>query len=332
MARRHHSHRGSRGFSPRKRARSEKGRWRTWPEGGAEPKIQGFVGYKVGMTHAFLVDFRPTSTTAGQEHQVPVTILEVPPVRAAGIRAYEDTPYGLRVVTELWAETQDPELSRRLPVRGPEDREAKLKVIRENGFDEVRLICHTHPSLVTGTPKKAPEIFEVRVAGGTAEERLSYALERLGKDLTARDFTHEGAMIDITAVTKGKGFQGHIQRWGVKLLSHKNSKHRRMIGTAGPWNPHWTMPTVPQAGQMGFHQRTEYNKRVLKIGDRGEEVTPKGGFLHYGVVRSSYLIVHGSVPGPTKRLVRLRDATRFRGVEVAAPEIRYLSLESKQGV
>jgi len=28
-------------------------------------------------------------------------------------------------------------------------------------------------------------------------------------------------MIDTIAVTKGKGFQGHVKRWGVKLLSHK---------------------------------------------------------------------------------------------------------------
>ncbi len=35
---------------------------------------------------------------------------------------------------------------------------------------------------------------------------------------------NEGDMIDTIAVTKGKGFQGHVKRWGVKLLSHKNSE------------------------------------------------------------------------------------------------------------
>ena len=139
-------------------------------------------------------------------------------------------------------------------------------------------------------------------------------------------------MIDTIAVTKGKGFQGHVKRWGVKLLSHKNSKHRRMIGTQGSWHPAWVQATVPNAGQMGFQQRTEYNKRVLKIGEKGEEITPSGGFPHYGVVRNSYVILHGSIPGPTKRLISMRDAIRYeRGVKIEKPEITYISTTSKQG-
>ena len=55
----------------------------------------------------------------------------------------------------------------------------------------------------------------------------------------------------------------YAKRWGVKLLSHKNSKHRRLYGTLGPKRPGYTRPTVPQAGQVGYHQRTEFNKRVL---------------------------------------------------------------------
>ena len=79
----------------------------------------------------------------------------------------------------------------------------------------------------------------------------------------------------------------HVKRWGVKLLPRKNRKHQRMVGTLGPWNPHYVRSTVPQAGQMGYHQRTEYNKRVLKIGDSGEEITPNGGFIRYGSSRTS---------------------------------------------
>ncbi|MEM0492391.1 MAG: 50S ribosomal protein L3, partial [Candidatus Thermoplasmatota archaeon] len=155
----------------------------------------------------------------------------------------------------------------------------------------------------------------------------------LGRELTVRDVVKEGDMLDILAVTKGKGFQGHVQRWGVKLLAHKNSKHRRMIGTAGSWHPNWIQATVPQAGQMGYHQRTEYNKRVLKIGDKGEEITPAGGFPHYGIIRNAYVILHGSIPGPVKRLISMRDAVRYkRGVKVEKPEITYISTMSKQGV
>ncbi|UCG68338.1 MAG: 50S ribosomal protein L3, partial [Thermoplasmata archaeon] len=140
-----------------------------------------------------------------------------------------------------------------------------------------------------------------------------------------------GEMLDVASITKGKGFQGHIKRWGVKLLTHKNRKHRRMIGTLGPWHPSYVRSTVPQAGQTGYHQRTEYNKRVLKIGDKGEEISPNGGFVRYGVVKNEYVVIHGSIPGPTKRLVRFRDPVRFHGVKVEKPEITYISLESNQG-
>ena len=79
---------------------------------------------------------------------------------------------------------------------------------------------------------------------------------------------------------------------GSKALTHKNSKHRRMIGNLGPKRPGYVRPTVPQSGQMGYHQRTEFNKRVLKIGEEEEEVTPKGGFLNYGNVRNGYILIN----------------------------------------
>ena len=169
-------------------------------------------------------------------------------------------------------------------------------------------------------------------AGGTPEDRLSYAKSLLGKEIDIQDVIDEGDMVDIIAVTKGKGFQGHIKRWGVKLLTHKNSKHRRMIGTLGPWHPSYVRSTVPQAGQTGYHKRTEYNKRILKIGENGEEITPNGGFPHYGIIRNKYLIIHGSTPGPVKRLIKIRDAIRYtRGIKVEKPEVTYISTTSKQG-
>jgi len=41
-----------------------------------------------------------------------------------------------------------------------------------------------------------------------------------------------------------------------------------------------------------------------------EEINPKGGFPHYGVIRNDAVIVKGSVPGPIKRLIRMRRAIR----------------------
>ena len=324
---------GSMGYSPRKRARSITARISSWPEGGDGAKLQGFAGYKAGMTHAFIVDYRPRSTTAGQEIQVPVTILEVPPLKVCAIRFYQDTAYGRKAVGEVWSKTLDKELSRRLPVPKEYDEKAGWAAAEKLEYDDIRALVYTQPVLVSGLPKKRPELMEIRVGGGKMDDRLKYAKGVLGKTVTIKDFTKEGQMIDVSSVTKGRGWQGVTKRWGTKLLMHKNSKHRRLVGTLGTKRPNYVRRSVPQGGQVGFHQRTELNKRVLKIGDKGDEVTPRGGFLHYGELRNSYIILHGSIPGPTKRIVRFREPVRTGGVKLTEPpQVTFVSIESKQGV
>ena len=330
MPERHHPKRGSHGFSPRNRAKAETPHIKNWAEDGKEPKLQGFFGYKAGMTHAFIVDYRPTSTTSGREVKMPVTVVETPPIKIAAIRAYQRISHGLRTIGEIWADKLAPELSKRIPLT---KKQKKKDWDFTKDADEIRVVVYTQPKLVTGIPKKIPEISELRIGGGSIEDQIKYAKGILGMELKIQDVIKDGDMLDIIAITKGKGFQGTVKRWGVKLLTHKNSKHRRMIGTAGSWHPNWIQATVPQAGQMGYHQRTEYNKRVLKIGENGEEITPTGGFPHYGVIRNAYVLLHGSIPGPAKRLIGMREAVRYqRGVKVEKAEISYISTTSKQGV
>ncbi len=331
MPERHHPRRGSMAYSPRKRAQSQIPHIRHWPHrGGDTPKIQGFMGYKAGMTHALVVDYRPTSTTSGREVIMPVSVVETPPMKIAAARFYKETNKGLQTTGEIWSDKLDAELAKRLSLP---KKSKKQKWDQFKNSDDVRVLVYTQPKQVKSIPKKVPELREMRISGGNIEERINYVKDILGKEVTINDVVREGDMVDFLAITKGKGFQGHVQRWGVKLLSHKNSKHRRMIGTAGSWHPNWIQATVPQAGQMGYHQRTEYNKRVLKIGENGEDITPAGGFPHYGNINNSYVLIHGSIPGPTKRVVSMRDAIRYRrGVEVKKPEISYISTTSKQGV
>ena len=332
MPKEHRPRHGSMGFSPRKRSESPIPHFSSWPDTDGAPKLQGFAGYKAGMTHAFVVDYRPTSTTSGQEVQIPVTVIETPPMRVAAVRVYRQTSGGLQVLGEAWAKNLDKELRRVFPIPKDHDPDGALKKLDPATLDDIRLITYTQPDLVTGIPMKAPDLMEQRVGGGTLPDRLAYAVSLLGKEVRVSEFCREGSMVDIAAITKGKGWQGHHRRWGTHLLSHKNSKHRRNIGTLGNFMPGYVRPTVPQSGQVGYHQRTEYNKRVLKIGEDGKDVTPNGGFLHYGQVRTQYVLVHGSIPGPTKRLIRLRDASRAGYVKLEkAPELTFISKESKQG-
>lgn len=332
MPKHHRPRRGSMAFSPRKRSESPIPHFSSWPDVDGGVRLQGFAGYKAGMTHATVVDYRPTSTTSGQEVQVPVTVVEVPPMRVAAVRLYRLTPEGLKTFAEIWATRLDKELSRVFPTPKEYNADEAWAKVDPAGVDEVRLVTFTQPALVTGVPKKKPDLMENRVGGGTVGDRLAYARDRLGKEIAVSEFCKDGMMVDVAAITKGKGWVGHHTRFNTRLLSHKNSKHRRNVGTLGNFQPGIVRPTVPQAGQMGYHQRTEYNKRILKVGDKGDEITPNGGFLHYGPVRTSYVLLHGSIPGPTKRLIRFRDAARGGFVTLEkSPEVTFVSRQSKQG-
>src|SRR5256884_4665694 len=334
MPKEHRPRHGSMGFSPRKRSESPIPHFSSWPDlDGGSPKVQGFAGYKAGMTHAIVVDYRPTSTTSGQEVQIPVTVLEVPPMHVAAVGLHHREPEGLRTQAEVWSPKLDKELRRGFPIPKDYDAGEAGKKVDPAQIDDVRLITYTQPALLTGVPKKKPDLMENRVGGGSIEDRIEYAKQLLGTDIAVTEFCREGSMVDVAAITKGKGWKGHHTRWGTRLLSHKNSKHRRNIGTLGNFQPGYVRPTVPQGGQFGYHQRTEYNKRILKIGEKGEEINPSGGFLSAGAGLHSYVLLPGSLPGPAQRHLPLPGAAPAGSVKLEkSPELTYVSRESKQGV
>jgi len=333
----HRPRRGSLAFSPRSRARSQVPRYHSWKEGDGSPALQGFAGYKAGMTHVMMVDDHAMSPTEGKEIMVPVTVIEVPAMRAIAIRAYHKDTYGHHALTEAWAERLDQDLSRRIPLPKEHDTAAALEKIEREVEDErvtdISVIAATTPSRVSGVPKKVPELMEMKVCGGSRGDQLEYARQLLGTEFDPTTLVSPGQYVDVTAVTKGKGTQGPVRRWGVQIQKRKHSRtgKRRHIGNLGPWTPHRVRWQVPQSGQCGYQQRTEFNKRLLKIGRDGREITPEGGFLHYGVVRNPYILVKGSVPGPVKRLVRIRPAIRQREHVFREPLITYISTRSKQG-
>ena len=196
---------------------------------------------------------------------------------------------------------------------------------------DLRMIMATQPRLAK-RGKKAPDLIEVKIGGGSIKDRFEYGKKILGSEVKVADFIKEGQAVDAIGVTKGKGIQGPVKRWGIRRKFHKSRKTVRQVGSIGAWTPHFVMYSVPRAGQMGFHQRTEYNKLVIKVGNNGSEVTPKGGFLRYGVINSDYVMVKGSVPGTTNRLVVIRLAARPPPeARVPAPKLEYLSVTSPQG-
>ncbi|MBS7647572.1 MAG: 50S ribosomal protein L3 [Candidatus Bathyarchaeia archaeon] len=333
--RKHHAPKhGSLAYLPRKRAKSILARIRYWPEIQADtPKLLGFIGYKAGMTYAVVVEDRKRSPNFGKEVVRPVTVVETPPLLICGVRAYTKTPYGLRTFAEAWMEDPPDDLERVLTIPEKFNTAENLKKIEENldKISKIRVIAITQPRQ-TGLPKKKPDISEIEIGGGSIQQRFEYAKSILGKTVSPAEVFREGQHVDVIAVTTGKGFQGPVKRWGVKILQHKGRKTKRGVATLGPWNPHHVLYTVPRAGQMGFHQRTEYNKRILKIGKDGKEITPKGGFIRYGIVRGPYILIEGSIPGPEKRPIKLRYPARPpKEIPEGPPQIMYISLESPQG-
>ncbi|MDH7563313.1 MAG: 50S ribosomal protein L3 [Candidatus Bathyarchaeota archaeon] len=324
---------GSLAYLPRKRAKRLLGEIRFWPKIEAEaPRLLGFVGYKAGMTHVFAVEDRKRSPDFGKEVMRSATVLETPPMLICAVRAYTRSADGLRTKTEAWMKDPPDDLDRILTL--PESfKEENMKKIDENlsEVERIRVIAITQPKQ-TSVPKKKPDMVELEIGGGTIQQRFEYAKSLLGKTVTPPEIFKEGQHVDVIAISVGKGFQGPVKRFGVTKLQHKGRKTKRGIATLGPWNPHHVMYSVARAGQMGFHQRTEHNKRILKIGNDGKDVTPKGGFIRYGIIKGPYMLLEGSIAGTEKRPIRLRYPARPpKNVAEEPPQILQISLESPQG-
>jgi len=325
---------GSLAYLPRKRARHILGRIRFWPriEAGT-PRLLGFTGYKAGMTHVFKIEDRKRSPNFGKEVMSPATILETPPILVCAVRVFTKDLYGLRTFSEAWMKNPPDDLEKIFTL--PEDfkTEENLKKIEDSlaKVAKIRVVTVTQPRQ-TSLSKKKPDIAEIEVGGGTIQQQFEYAKTLLGKAIAPTELFKDGEYVDTVAISTGKGWQGPVKRYGVTILQAKGRKTKRGVATLGPWNPHHVRYSVPRAGQMGFHQRTEYNRRILKIGADGKEVTPKGGFLRYGLVRGPYMLLEGSIAGTEKRAIRLRCPARPpRNVAEEPPQITQVSLESPQG-
>jgi large subunit ribosomal protein L3 len=300
MPQKRNSRRGSLEYWPRKRSRRSYARVRSWVSG-TDAKLLGFAGYKVGMAHLIIKDNKKSSTTKGMEIFCPATIIECPPLKSISIRFYKKTENGLNLVSENLSKNFDKNLSKTISIPKKKDRKSNIP-----DFDNIKILVHTLPSLA-GVGKKKPEIFEIAL-GGKKEDQLKYAQDILGKEIQVNQVFKEGQQLDVHAITKGKGVQGPVKRFGIDLKHHKTEKTRRAPGSLGGWVAQGhLMWRLAKAGKMGYHLRTEHNKWLLKIGNPGE-LKKTEGFHKYGSVKSHYILVKGSVIGSKKRLIRFNHA------------------------
>ena len=297
MVRHHQPRKGSVAFSPRKRAAKETPRIKSWPPND-EPKLLGLAGYKVGMTHALVTDSDKNSPTNGMDVFTPVTVLEVPPVVVMGIRAYEKTSRGLKVITEVLADNLDEELSRKISL--PKEYNKSEAIAKIQGVldktEDIKVLVHTNPK-VTSVPKKKPDIFECGIGGANPEEKLNTVLELLGNEVKASDILNEGQFVDAIATTKGKGFQGVIKRHHQSRgpMGHGSMYHRRPGSMGSTSTPGRVFKGKKLPGHMGMETVTIQNLEVVRV-DLDKNV----------------ILVKGSVPGNKGAILKIRNSVKSK--------------------
>ena len=196
-----------------------------------------------------------TRVYAPDGRQVPVTVLEVGPCVVVQCRTPERDGYGAAQLG--LGEVRERRLSR--PARG-------------------------HFAKHGGAP--AARLMEVPLAEGESVEP--------GAVVTVAIFDGVGH-VDVTGVSKGRGFQGVMKRHGMggQPASHGHTMHRR-TGSVGmrEW-PGRVLKNKKMPGHMGHRRTTTQNLRVVQV--RPED---------------HLLLVEGSVPGPTGGLVEVRKALK----------------------
>lgn len=319
MPKKHSPRRGSLGYR-RKRAKSESPTVSNWPDA-ETPQLLGFPVYKCGMVTLY-VEKRIRDRyreVFGKEATYAATVMEAPPIRILAVRVYRETPYGKKTFKEVWtphfSTFEMKYLERKVNLPKSYTEEDTQKEINDlsgevDGSDEVRVIARTMPELI-GIGRKKPKLLEIGV-GGAGKAAFEYGTTILGEKISVTDVFEKDELVDCIGVTKGEGFQGVVKRFGVRLLPPKTKKGIRKVAAMGAWRPARTSWRVPQAGQTGFHKRTDHNKQILEIlgGDEVGDFNPSGGWKHYGLLRQPSVILKGSIQGTQKRVLSLRKAIR----------------------
>lgn len=294
---------------------------------------------------------------------------------AIGLVGYVETPRGLRTLTTVWAQHLSDSAKRvfyknwyrakrkafthyAARVADPNNTDQQHELDRIKKFCQVvRLICHTDIGKIKLRQKKA-HLAEIQINGGDAAAKVDYGKSLFERTVPVSSVFNPNEMVDAISITKGKGFEGVVTRWGVTRLPRKTHRGLRKVACIGAWHPARVKFSVARAGQNGYHHRTEQNKKIYRIGKsvhtdaEGKHdpkafhpnattetdltvkaITPMGGFPQYGTVNEDYVMVKGGIPGVPKRVVTLRKSCVKQTSRNALEEIelRFIDTSSKFG-
>ncbi len=316
---------GSMQYWPHRRAKNRLARLRNHPNIKEQIPCNA-VAFKVGMTHLTMID-DSESPSKNAEVAEACTVLEVPKMEVYGARFYSTN--SLNNYKEARAEVYNKAIAQKLNMKKLKHDETKIEAMKAKlkEFTNVTALIVAYPKDLS-VEQHHPIRFEAPIGGDTIEQKFEFIAKTLGKEVKINEIFKPGEFVDISSVSKGKGWAGPIKRFHVKRNSHRSTNKVRHGGPLGAFGSGKIFFTVPRAGQLGFNYRTEHNKRILKIGQKAdiEQINKKAGFQNYGVIDNDYVIVLGSVAGPSKRLVRLRKSVRHRNeTGIKEPKITYIA-------
>ena len=170
------------------------------------------------------------------------------------------------------------------------------KTIESDGYEAIQLGFDDKREKLANKPAKG------HVAkANTAPKRFIREFRNFGEEVEVGqevkvDIFAEGDIIDVTGVSKGKGFQGAIKRHGQSRgpMTHGSRYHRRP-GSMGPVAPNRVFKNKLLPGRMGGEQITIQNLQVVKID-----------------AERNVILVKGNVPGPRKSLVKIQSALKVK--------------------
>jgi large subunit ribosomal protein L3 len=169
------------------------------------------------------------------------------------------------------------------------------KTVETDGYEAVQLGFEDKREKLANKPEKG------HVAkANTAPKR--FIREFRGNDLAGYEVGQEvkvdifaaGDLVDVTGISKGKGFQGAIKRHGQSRgpMSHGSRYHRRP-GSMGPIAPNRVVKGKALPGRMGGEQVTVQNLEIVKVD-----------------VERNLLLIKGNVPGAKKALLKIKSAVK----------------------
>eukprot|EP01083_Nonionella_stella_P279838 951859_1 len=135
------------------------------------------------------------------------------------------------------------------------DIKRRLEFIQSH-CDVVRIIAHSQVKKLNRyhLGMKKAHIMEIQVNGGAdIKEKVEFGYNLFEKQISIDSVFHDNESIDTIAVTRGHGWKGVVNRWGVTRLPRKTHRGLRKVACIGSWHPARVQFNIAREGQKGYH-------------------------------------------------------------------------------